>query len=146
MDDFFISLNHRSRTPFKMHLSALLFTALAATGAYACTQCPHPGTFTGNVGEYTSPSTNYCGVTVGPHDIVASLSASWWDPPDESPCGGTITVTLPKSGHAVSAIVVNKDSTLATDDIQLNDLGLDSLSSDNVVADGEGPVVWTFNP
>ncbi|KDQ16641.1 hypothetical protein BOTBODRAFT_43256 [Botryobasidium botryosum FD-172 SS1] len=129
-----------------MHFPTTLFlAALAATGAYACTQCPHEGTFTGNVGEYTTPSPNYCGVTVGPHDIVASLSTFWLDPPDESPCGETITVTLPKSGHAVTAIVANFDASLATDDIQLNDLGLESLSADNVVADGEGTVVWTFN-
>ncbi|KDQ16707.1 hypothetical protein BOTBODRAFT_30624 [Botryobasidium botryosum FD-172 SS1] len=127
-----------------MQLLVLLLTALTAAAAPACTSCPHPGTFTGNVGLYPDPNPNSCDIVVGDSDIAASIPSSFFDPPDESPCGQLIDVTLISSGKTVTAIVVNSDSTLTPDDINLTTNGLAALAADGDPNHGTGPVYWTF--
>ncbi|KDQ16705.1 hypothetical protein BOTBODRAFT_238413 [Botryobasidium botryosum FD-172 SS1] len=126
-----------------MQLFVLLLTALTAAAAPACTSCPHPGTFTGDVGLYTNPSPNSCAITVGANDIVASIPASFFNPPDESPCGELINVTL-DDGKTAAAKVVNSDSTLSGDNINLNTNGLAAIAPDSDPNHGTGAATWTF--
>ncbi|KDQ08031.1 hypothetical protein BOTBODRAFT_59582 [Botryobasidium botryosum FD-172 SS1] len=128
-----------------MHFSTLLLTAFAATAAYACTSCPHPGTFSGNIAGYPSATENYCGVTLTSSQVGASISNSFLDPPDESPCGEAITVTLTSDGKTTQAIVVNFGNSLSVGDVNLTTNGLAALAPDSDPNHGTGPGSWTFN-
>jgi len=80
---------------------------------------------------------------VGASDIVASIPASFFNPPDESPCGELINVTL-DDGKTAAAKVVNSDSTLSGDNINLNTNGLAAIAPDGNPNHGSGAATWTF--
>ncbi|KDQ16688.1 hypothetical protein BOTBODRAFT_30605 [Botryobasidium botryosum FD-172 SS1] len=128
-----------------MQFSTLLLTVFAATAAYACTSCPHPGTFTGNIVGYPDATGNYCGVTLTSSQVGASISSSFLDPPDESPCGEPITVTLTSDGKTTQAIVVNFDTSFTGGEIGLTQNGLAALAPDSDPNHGTGAGSWTFN-
>ncbi|KAI0129878.1 hypothetical protein BJ170DRAFT_617948 [Xylariales sp. AK1849] len=125
-----------------MFFSTLATLVSAAALAEACTQCPHPGNFTGTVGLYTNTA-SICVATLP--NIAASIPSSFWEPHDEAPCGEAITVTNPNTGKSVVATVVSQDTSLTGDNILLTTAGLAALAPDANPNHAPGTVDWTFN-
>lgn len=91
------------------HTFAIAFTfSLFSSTVLACTQCAHPGVFTGKLALFTNPSSAYCGLEDTPADaIYAAVSSKFYNPPDESPCDAMVNVTNPGRFTQVSYSVVS---------------------------------------
>lgn len=126
-----------------MYISATLAFTLLFAAVQACTECPHPGVFTGNLMKYLTPNNAYCGLENVPANATyASIAAKYFNPPDESPCDAPINVTNPVTQVTVSAIVVGQCRTCTKDNVYLTGPGYDALSRR-----GRKPwtsVEWTF--
>ncbi|ORY57865.1 uncharacterized protein BCR38DRAFT_478154 [Pseudomassariella vexata] len=121
------------------HIATISYVAALAE---ACTQCVHPGNFTGAVSLYWN-TTKICVETLP--NIAASIPASFWTPHDEAPCAMAITVTNPNTGKNVVATVVSQETDAVGDAIQLTTAGLAALAPDADPNHAPATVDWTFN-
>jgi len=128
-----------------MYISFALASTLFFAAVRACTECVHPGNFTGKLQKYTNPKSAYCGLEDTAADaIYASVSADYYNPPDESPCDAPINVTNPITNKIISAIVVGKCKTCKGNDLFLTEVGFDALSPNGRPQRGPTTVEWTF--
>ncbi|KAL9609295.1 MAG: hypothetical protein Q9167_005931 [Letrouitia subvulpina] len=117
-----------------MQFTSLLAFASALAAANACTQCPHPGTFTGKLSLYTTPQSAYCGInTIPANAVAASIPASFFNPPDESPCDAPINVTNPSTKKTIKAYVVDKSTSSTGNNLRLTTNGLAALSPGEIL-------------
>lgn len=136
-------------------LLTTLLLLLLLPSIHACTTCPHPGTFTGSLYAYTNPESAYCGLPSSPpkpfnnpsnpsSPIYASISASFFDPPDQAPCNAPIVVRNPGTGKNVTAIVVTRDEGCREGDVFLTGEGFGSLMEVRGGRAGATGVEWEF--
>jgi len=129
-----------------MQFSVLFITAALAASAQACTECPHPGTFTNaSLGFYFPVDPNFCETPITESDIAVSLPAIYWDPPDESPCDETVNVTNVATGVTIAALIVGECTTCVGNDILITTAGQAALAPDADPNHAPGTVTWTFN-
>lgn len=113
-----------------MYISAALASTLLFAAVQACIECPHPGNFTGRLIKYTTSKTAYCGLEDAPPNATyASISAKYYNPPDESPCLAPINVTNPVTNVTISAVVVGQCKTCTEDTVYLTENGYAELST-----------------
>ncbi|CAD6594043.1 MAG: hypothetical protein ASARMPREDX12_007990 [Alectoria sarmentosa] len=133
-----------------MYLSSVLALALAVVTIHACPPgtfgCDHPGNFTGNLTLFVNPAAAYCS-SGSETSIYASIPASFFNPPDESPCGAPLNITNPRTKKTILATVLGECTTCAGDDIQLTTAGLAALSpsADGKARKAPATVDWTFD-
>ncbi|MCJ1314720.1 hypothetical protein MMC15_000032 [Xylographa vitiligo] len=120
-----------------MQFSTTMVLAALAAAVHACSQCPHPGNFTGFVTSF-APNPNYCGTGVSDVSFSISVPATYYNPPDESPCDAPVNVTNICTGKVITAMVVGKCTTCAANDIQLTAAAISALGSPKIVE-------WTFD-
>ncbi|MCJ1380143.1 hypothetical protein MMC17_003246 [Xylographa soralifera] len=120
-----------------MQFSTTIALAALAAAARACSQCPHPGNFTGFVTQF-APNPNYCGTAVSDVSYSISVPATYYNPPDESPCDAPVNVTNICTGKVITAMVVGKCTTCSANDIQLTGAAISALGSPKIVE-------WTFD-
>lgn len=123
-------------------LTTLLLTI---TTTLACTKCPHPGTFTGKLAPYTNVQYAYCTLEdTPPNSIYASVSADFYNPPDQAPCTAPINVTNPVTRKTIRAIVVGQCKTCTGNGLFLTEEGFKALGTDGRRQTTPSTVEWTF--
>ncbi|KAM0801055.1 hypothetical protein BDR22DRAFT_848917 [Usnea florida] len=126
-----------------MQLINVLTIAFFALTARACEQCPHPGNFTGTLTHFADPADAYCSPG-NQTAFFASIPIAFFDPPDESPCDGPMTVTNPSTGKTITATAIGKCSSCTGDDIQLTTAAMAALSPNGKATRAPKTVNWTF--
>lgn len=130
-----------------MYISSVFAAALFTVAIRACNPgtdgCDHPGNFTGTLTKFTDPAAAFCSAGTE-SSIYASIPASFYDPPDESPCDAPINVTNPSTKKTISAMVIGECTSCTGDNIQLTTAGLAALSPNGKASSAPTTVDWTF--
>lgn len=130
-----------------MYISSLTIFSLAIVTIHACNPgtdgCDHPGNFTGTLTALKDPAAAYCNPGTQT-SIYASIPASFYNPPDESPCDAPINVTNPSTKKTIEATVIGECTTCTGDNIQLTTAGLEALSPNGKANKAPTTVNWTF--
>ena len=141
-------------------LNLISLTALIAY-ADACTQCPHPGTFTGaGLGFFNPLTPNKCDIAITQSSLAVSIPAKFFEPRDQSPCSQNVNITNVATGKTIQAVIAGSCSTCANNDIQvttaaqaareLSIYSMRDVANDIVVAPDANPnhapgtVTWTI--
>ncbi|MCJ1393124.1 hypothetical protein MMC18_005996 [Xylographa bjoerkii] len=94
-------------------------------------------TYTATVTKF-APNPNYCQTAISDVAYAVSVPATYYNPPDESPCDAPVNVTNTCTGKVITATVVGECTTCAANDILLTAAAITALGSPKIVE-------WTFD-